>query len=416
MRWIWTVVVGVVAGLIGTMLALGLDHQVIASNSAQTTRIPLLGSTVSNTAQLAQNTAEFGHMPVIHVYFKGLPPKDAWTRGPLGANHSAVVVSFNASPRQISSGAADAALRNFFDTAPQGHAIYYSYVHEPEKPIKEGKFSAAAYRAAWPHVVALARAARNPYLKSTLILMAYDLKPGAHRNWRDYMPGGGIISTLGWDAYPGGGTPKPPAQFMGPAIAVAKKAGLPFGFAEFGLWNSRGRPAWLNQVGAYLMKSGALFGTLFDSAQVTPNFKVTDQASTAVWRRYVRASAMANGGSGGGNPPPPPPKHHKGKGGGLHITGLTLTKRALKVQGRQHTTIKFRLDAAATVSVLVLNSHGRVTHEKTLTQGRAGWASMNYLGYAGTGHRQPAGRYRILLVATNSHTSTTAQVKLTIRR
>lgn len=415
MRWIWTVVVGVVAGLIGTMLALGLDHQVIASNSAQTTRIPLLGSTVSNTAQLAQNTAEFGHMPIIHVYFKGLPPKDAWTRGPLGANHSAVVVSFNASPRQISSGAADAALRNFFDTAPQGHAIYYSYVHEPEKEIVNGQFSAAAYRAAWPHVVALARAAHNPYLKSTLILMAYDLRPGAHRNWKDYMPGGGIISTLGWDAYPGGGKPRPPAQFMDPAAAVSKKAGLPFGFAEFGLSTSTGRASFLNQVGAYLMKSGAVFGTLFDSAMVHPNFKVTERASTAVWRKYVRASAMAHGVGNPGGPPPPKKHHHKPKGG-LHIAGLTLTQRALKVNGRLHTTIKFQLNAAATVSVLVLNSHGRVTHEKTIAQSRAGWAAMNYLGYAGTGHPQPAGSYRILVVATNSHTTTTAEVKLRILR
>jgi hypothetical protein len=412
MRWIWTVVAGVVAGLVGATLAFGLGHQVNASNSAFQSRIPLLGSTVSNTAQLAQNTAEFGHMPIIHVYFPGLPPKDAWTSGPLAANHSAVVVSFNANPSQIMSGAANGALTHFFDTAPRGHAIYWSYVHEPEHEIVRGRFSAAAYRAAWPHVAALARAAHNPYLKSTLILMEYDLKPAAHRNWRDYMPGGGIISTLGWDAYPGGGHARPPAQFMAPAAAASKQAGLPFGFAEFGLSNPSGRAAFLNQVGAYLMKSGAVFGTLFDSAQVHPNLKVTDPASTATWRKYVRASAMAHG---PGNPGPPlPPKKHKGKGG-LHITGLTLTERALKVQGRAHTTIKFRLNAAATVSVLVLNSHGRVTHQKTLAQGRAGWAAMNYLGYAGTGHKQPAGSYRILLVATNSHATTTAGVKLTIR-
>jgi hypothetical protein len=415
MRWIWTVVVGVVAGLIGTMLAFGLGHKVNATNSAFQSRIPLLGSTVSNTAQLAQNTAEFGHMPIIHVYFPGLPPKDAWTSGPLAARNSAVVVSFNASPSAISSGAANAALSHFFDTAPRGHAIYYSYVHEPEHEIVRGRFSAAAYKAAWPHVVALARAAHNPFLKSTLILMEYDLKPAAHRNWRDYMPGGGIISTLGWDAYPPGGfTPEPPQKFMAPAVAVSKQAGLPFGFAEFGMATANGRAGWLNQVGAYLMKSGALFGTLFDSAQVHPNFKVTDHASTAVWRKYVRASAMAQGGGNPG-PPPPPKKHHKAKGS-LQISGLTLTQRALKVKGTLHTTIKFRLNAAATVSVLVLNSHGRVTHQKTLAQGRGGWAAMNYLGYAGTGQKQPAGSYRILLVATNAHSTTTAEVKLTILR
>jgi FlgD Ig-like domain len=416
MRWIWTVMVGVVAGLIGTTLALGLGHQVNASNTAFKTQVPLLGSTVSNTAQLAQNTAEFGHMPIIHVYFKGLPPKNAWTSGPLAANHSAVVVSFNASPSQISSGRDNAVLAHFFDTAPRGHAIYWSYIHEPEHEIVRGQFSTAAYKAAWPHVAALARAAHNPYLKSTLILMAYDLLPGAHRNWKSYMPGGGIISTLGWDAYPPGGrTPLPPQKFMAPAAAVSKSVGLPFGFAEFGMCVAKGRAAWLNQVGSYLLKSGAVFGTLFDSAEVTPNFKVTDHASTATWRRFVHASVMAHG-SGGGPPPPPKKHHHKHKGAGLHITGLTMTKRALKVSGRQHTTIKFHLNAAATVSVLVLNADGTVTHEKTLAVAGAGPASMDYLGYAGTGHPQPAGRYKVLVVATNSHTTTTAQVKLTIVR
>jgi hypothetical protein len=107
-----------------------------------------------------------------------------------------------------------------FDTAPTGHPIYYVYYHEPEDNIAADQFKAADYKAAWAHVVKLADAAHNPWLHSTLVLMNWDLEHGSGRNWKDYLPGGGIISTLGWDAYPVGSAvnnnPQPmPPQFMG---------------------------------------------------------------------------------------------------------------------------------------------------------------------------------------------------------
>ena len=58
--------------------------------------------------------------------------------GLAGADHSAVIVSFKALPTDILSGADDAALTHFFDTAPTGHPIYYSYYHEPEDNIADG--------------------------------------------------------------------------------------------------------------------------------------------------------------------------------------------------------------------------------------------------------------------------------------
>jgi hypothetical protein len=227
--------------------------------------IPLLGSSVLSPANLGRVTSQFGRMPIVRVYFPGLPGPRAWA----GLNKSAVIVSFKALPAAVLSGADDARLRQFFATAPRGHAIYYSYYHEPEDNIAAGQFTAAAYRAAWKHIAALADAAGNPYLHSTLILMNYDLVPASHRNWRDYLPGGSVISVLAWDAYPVGSAtnqdpkPTPPARFMGPAIAASRSAGLPYGFAEFGLSTAHGRPRWLTSVGQYLLHSGAhRFGIL----------------------------------------------------------------------------------------------------------------------------------------------------------
>ena len=302
----WTIVLVGVAVLVAVtaVLAFGGGGKQPVVAAPNDTHAPLLGVSVANYAVLALDTAEFGHLPIVREYYPGLPSANAWTTGLPATSKSAVIVSFKALPSAILSGADNAALSHFFDTAPRGHTIYYSYYHEAEDNIAAGQFSLAAYKQAWAHVVALATAAHNPYLRSTLILMAYDLKPASHRNWKNYLPGGGIISTLGWDAYPqgtGGGQHVPqltaPATFMGPAIAASKSVGLPYGFAEFGLSIPNGRPGWLTQVGNYLMNSGAQFGTLFNATIVTNGRTMDlagDNASVKVWRSFIARSAARN--------------------------------------------------------------------------------------------------------------------------
>jgi hypothetical protein len=224
-----------------------------------------------------------------------MPDPAAWTTGAAALNHSAVVVSFRSPPARVLSGADDAALAHFFDTAPTGYPIYYSYYHEPEPLIEAGDFTLAQYKAAWGHIVAVAAKAHNPYLKSTLILMSWDLDPASGLNWKNYLPGGHVISTLGWDAYPAGTVhdsspqPTPPAGFMGPAEAASRSAGLPFGFAEFALGTPAGRPQWLTEVANYLRGSGALFGVLFNSKGF-PWMELNDAASIKAWRAAVAAS------------------------------------------------------------------------------------------------------------------------------
>jgi hypothetical protein len=270
------------------------EHAV--ATTASSAHSTLFGVTVGSTGILKQDTAEFGHLPIIHVFYPGLP--GSWTRGVLAAAKSAVVLSFNAKPSAILSGADNAKLSHFFDTAPTGHPIYYNFVHEPEDNIARGQFSAASYRAAWAHIVRLADAAHNSDLHSTLVLMSYDLRPGSHRDWRNYLPGGGIINVLAWDGYPAGAAGShskglqltPPAQFLGPDIAVAKAAGMRFGFAEFGTPLVHGRAAWLTSVGSYLKSSGALFGTYFDSAPPLPSMRLHDSASITAWRHVVAQS------------------------------------------------------------------------------------------------------------------------------
>jgi hypothetical protein len=267
------------------------------AHQAATGRAPLLGVTVTDGRDLNADIKEFGHLSIIHTYYSGLPPSGAW-KGLSSANHSAVITCFNAKPAAILNGSADKVLTNFFDTAPTGHPIYWAYIHEPEHAVQHEGLSIAQYKLAWTHIAALAAKAHNASLIPTLILEEYDLKvrdKGIH-NWQQYVPPGHIIKVLTWDAYPGvlGDSPQAPAQFLGPAVAASKAAGMPFGFAEFGLHRMAARPKWLNDVGGYLMASGALFGTYFDSSIVS-SFRLTTGAEIGAWRTWVQRSDTANG-------------------------------------------------------------------------------------------------------------------------
>ena len=433
--------VGVLAGV---LFVTGSVHTLNARSASSTSLVPLFGSSVGYES-LAQTTAQFGRMPIVRVYYRGLPASNAWDGGLAGANHSAVIVSFKALPTDILSGADDAALTHFFDTAPTGHPIYYSYYHEPEDNIAEGQFTLADYKAAWARVVALADAARNPDLHSTLILMNWDLVKASGRDWKSYLPGGGIISTLGWDAYPVGSAtnvnpqPTPPADFMGPCITASESVGLPYGFPEFGLSTATGRAAWMTEVGNYLMTSGALFASVFNGVAQYPTLQLTDQASQDVWKGFVAKSAQAQS-----NPDPAPsspaptatvtpsspapkatasaspsptssaPAGAAPPADGNWVTGLTLSPAQFAGDGGNHTVITFRIGQTADVIVLVLRTDGTVARQIDKPAHAAGKLTVPYYGYDGSGVRLPAGTYQVRIVASNGNGSVTAETSLTI--
>jgi hypothetical protein len=414
-------VLGVVSALVAAALTHAGSQKQAAQLSSSDGSSPMLGSSVYSASDLAQDTGEFGHMPIVRIYYPGLPSANAWTTGLPALSKSAVIVSFKAQPTTILSGADDAALSHFFDTAPRSHPIYYTYYHEPEDNIAAGQFTLADYKAAWVHVVALADAAHNPDLHSTLILMEWDLVKASGRDWKSYLPGGGIISTLGWDAYPVGSATDtdpqmtPPAQFMGPAIAASESVGLPYGFAEFGLSTPNGRAAWLTEVGNYLMGSGALFGTYFNGNAEYPTLRLTSAADNAVWRSLVaRSGTDAPSPSGTSAPAPSPSGTSAPTPSGLGITGLTVSPSTLTPNGSNHTAITFNLTKAADVTLCVLNGNGAVVRERYRPGHAAGTVTIQYYGYNDAGKRLSAGRYTMLIVASNPDGNATTEGTLTI--
>jgi FlgD Ig-like domain len=422
-RFGWFAVLAAASVVLYTAVTLAAGgHQ--ASLTSDSTNTVLLGSSASNPGYLAQSTSEFGHLPIIRTYYPHMPDPNAWTTGAPGINKSAVVLSFNEPPATILSGAENAALSHFFDTAPTGHPIYYSYYDEPEPYITNGTFTLAQYKAAWAHIVAIANAAHNPDLKSTLILMSWDLDPRSGINWKDFLPSGGVISTLGWDAYPAGTVhdqnpqPTAPAAFMGPEAAASKSVGLPFGFAEFALGTPAGRPAWLAAVASYLQSSGALFGTLFNSPGF-PWMQLNDAASIQAWRSAVHQSASnvpvagpiarpAPKPSPSASATPAPPPNSPG------ISGLAVSPATFAPTGANHARITFALSQSADVTVCVLDSQGTVVRTLPKPGEPAGAGTIWWWGYNNAGHRVPAGRYTILAVASNANGSTTTETVATI--
>jgi hypothetical protein len=400
-----------------------------------------LGVNATGRAQLARATSQFGHLPVIRVYYAGVPSATEWTTGATGINKSAVVLSFNPTPAQVLSGADNAGLAHFFDSAPRTHAIYYSFYPEPEAHIKSGEFSFSQYKAAWSRVVSIADAAHNPQLHATLILQGQDGRPGDQYNFRNYLPASGVISVIGWDAYPDGTVadqdpqPVPPAQFMGPDVAASRSVGLPFGFAEFALGTSADRPHWLSEVASYLQSSGALFGTLFDASGF-PWMVLNDGASIQTWRTLVARSETGAPVSVLPSAPVPPaptpvpstPSPHPSPsptrpaspaappaGSRPALTGLSITPGTLVSGHGRHVRIRFRLPRAAQVSVCVLNRQGVVVRWLRRPDLAAGWATVRYYGYGPDG-LLPAGRYRILVKASAGTGTTTIRQRLTIIR
>ena len=104
--------------------------------------------------------------------------------------------------------------------------MWWSYWHEPEDDIEAGRYTAAQYRAAWEHLIALAP--KRTTLRPTLILMGFSLFKKS-RVISDYVPKG--LDVLAWDSYLTG-TTKTTQNVIEKPKSVSDSYGLDFGIAE----------------------------------------------------------------------------------------------------------------------------------------------------------------------------------------
>jgi len=204
---------------------------------------------------------------------------------------------------------------------------------------------------------------------------------------------------------------------MAQEIAAAKSVGLPYGFAEFGLSTPAGRPAWLTEVGNYLLHSGAVFASLFNGNAQYPTLRLTDAASVTVWKSFVAKSgsdvpvsspttpALTSAPSPGGTTAPAP---------GPVASGLEVNPATIQSRADSYTTITVSLSQASDVTVLILDQKGTVVRTLSRPARPAGTLAVRYFGFDGAGHRVRAGNYQVLVVAGNASGSGTAQSPLQI--
>lgn len=237
--------------------------------------------------------SSYGTPEMVRIFHPG--PPSGWNAAKV-AGGADLAVSFKIQPREVLSGAYDAALRTWFNTAPRDVQVYWTYFHEPEDDISRGEFTASDYRAAWKRIAAIAEDVCAPNLHSTLILMDWTVDPRSKRSFDDYYPGSAYIDVLGWDPY----NPwqnntgyKDPAAIFDPVIAVSNRYGKPFAIAETGSLvmpgdDGRQRAAWIKKAADHLRASGAVYVAYFDTQTPKGNdFRLIDSHSRAAWRAVI---------------------------------------------------------------------------------------------------------------------------------
>lgn len=250
------------------------------------------GSPQDYLPNLARVDESLGRLGAVRVYYSG--PPDAWPGKAPGRD---VVVSFKMPPTRVLAGEFDDRMRQWFANAPTDLTTYWVYQHEPENDIEVDKaFTAADFRAAFSRLSALAREARNPRLKATVVLMQYTLTPAAGRDWRNYYPGDDVVDVFAWDAYSrprraGQAGYESPEELFGAAYEISNSRGKPFAVAEFGSElaegdTGAGRAAWLRSVGQWVKEHPTEFMLYFnvDFRVKQRDYRLLDEPSRQAWR------------------------------------------------------------------------------------------------------------------------------------
>lgn len=247
---------------------------------------------------LSRQNSYYGNLEVVRSYYTGLP--QAWPNK-MGNDGGAVVISFKALPQDVNAGKHDAFFAKWFADAPRNIDLYWSYWHEPEDDVEEGRFTAAQWREAFKRLDRLADHAHNPRMKTTPILMCYTLKPGSDRDFYDYYPGRDVVDVQGWDCYNRGsdsGQYYTPDFVLRALVAKSAEIGKPWGMGEYGSKlavgdDGTGRAQWLKASATYARNNGALFVTYFDSRAgnvADPEYRLLDEPSRQAWRWAVSES------------------------------------------------------------------------------------------------------------------------------
>lgn len=267
------------------------------------TRLPIFGSStqMQEGERLPQTIARYegniGRLGAVRL-FQTVPKPSAFDD--LGSRNG--IISFRLPPGEVLSGRYDRDFRAFFAAAPRDHRTFWSYYHEADVAYQHHALNdLAQFRAAYTRVARLARAAGNPQLRTTVILVGWTANPKSGLKVSQFMPAAGLTDLVAWDNYnswfqhndQGYGDPSGMVEYD---RAAAASVGLPFAVAEFGstlttrggVPDLAGRAAWITRFCREAASRGAVFVSYFD--HVTPgaaDYRLLDAPSRQAYRAVV---------------------------------------------------------------------------------------------------------------------------------
>lgn len=261
----------------------------------------LVGSSIGqNTGEswaagITRHDTTIGPLDIVRVFYPGAP--EAWAGSKAAQCNRPVVVSFKYLPADINAGKYDTFLTAWFASLPKNTIkIWWSYYHEPEDNIEAGAFTAAEFRSAWRRVAGLARAANNPNLFNTLILMGYTVNPASGRTFSNYYPGNDVVDVLGWDAYSAIGKYDTPATVYDRLIAQSQAQGKPWAICETGAMKlssdatGSGHAAWVNSVRSYLPPKNPLFVCYWNQIIDAKDYRLSTSPAQKAWSDWCKAA------------------------------------------------------------------------------------------------------------------------------
>ncbi|MEJ7707307.1 MAG: hypothetical protein WKF82_08540 [Nocardioidaceae bacterium] len=218
-----------------------------------------------------------GSIGIARVFYAGMLP-NRWNPSKEGASpQRECQVSFKADPAAVAAGHYDREIVAWLNTIPSGWRVYLTYWHEPNDELREGRFTAGTYRAAWSRLSHLAhqraRLKRHVVLRLVPVFMAYNI--GNPRYWSDaWVPRPTEVAFLSWDIYGnpsgGGGLSGPYSSAhkrINPCLRVTQRLGFErWGVSEFNTptrtWDrdESARREWLNDFRKYALSQDRSVG------------------------------------------------------------------------------------------------------------------------------------------------------------
>ncbi|MEJ7706372.1 MAG: hypothetical protein WKF82_03250 [Nocardioidaceae bacterium] len=234
----------------------------------------MYGINANDARVVTRKQALCGSIGVARTCYAGMLPA-TWDPSKEGASPQYKChVSFKADPAAVAAGQYDARIVGWLQSIPAGWRVYLTFWHEPNDELREGRFTATSFRAAWSRLSAVVHEvtglSEGVLVQPVPVFMGYQV--GLEGYWSDdWVPHPNEVAFLSWDIYgnPAGGSglsggyPTPQSR-IDPCLEATERIGFGrWGVSEFNApartWDvdESARRTWLTNFHTYARSRSA---------------------------------------------------------------------------------------------------------------------------------------------------------------